>query len=144
MADHHNKKHFLSLPKYIGGTAVFREFINANLRYPQAALEANVEGAVIVEYDILDTGEVRNQRVLKGLGHGCDEEAMRLVGLLRFEKVKNRGVRVKMTTKTTINFRLPAGVRINYSVSEKDTASNMTNSGQSLPVAEKYEYTISF
>ena len=73
MSDHHNKKHFLNLPKYIGGTKAFRDFITENLRYPESALGAKVEGTVIVEYDILDNGTVKNPRVLKGLGYGCDE-----------------------------------------------------------------------
>jgi len=71
--------------------------------------------------------------VLKGLGHGCDEEALRVVRLLAFEKVKNRGVRLKMTTKTNINFRL-SGVRINYSAPEK------TEQEKQDPVT--YGYTI--
>jgi len=114
MADQHKQKHFLNKPRYPGGSKAFREFISAHLRYPQAALDAGIEGPVYIEYDILDTGEVRNPRVLKGLGYGCDEEALRVVGLLRFEKVKNRGLRLKITTKTTLNFVLP-GIRINYS-----------------------------
>lgn len=116
MPDHHNKKRFLNLPKYAGGSKVFREFIAENLRYPEAALEAKVQGSVIVEYDIHDNGTVTNPRVLKGLGYGCDEEAIRVVSLLLFEKVKNRGVRVKLTSKTTINFRLP-NVSTSFSVS---------------------------
>lgn len=136
MADHHNKKRFLNMPKYTGGTEAFREFITANLQYPQAAIEANVEGTVIVEYDIHDNGMVRNPRILKGIGHGCNEEAMRLVGLLRFEKVTNRGLRVKMTTKTNINFILP-GVKINYSVADVPEAQT-----DSAPVV--YEYTVKF
>lgn len=135
MSDHHNKKHFLNLPKYIGGNKVFREFIAANLHYPESAIEAKVEGSVIVEYEIHDNGEVSNPHVLKGLGYGCDEEAIRLVSLLRFEKVKNRGVRVKMTTKTNINFRLPKA-NINYTI----TNSNKPESKNNTPV--KYEYTI--
>jgi TonB family protein len=144
MPDHHNKKHFLNLPKYTGGSKAFREFIAANLRYPEAALEAGIEGSVIVEYDIHDNGVVQHPRVLKGIGHGCDDEAMRLVGLLRFEKVKNRGVRVKMTTKTTINFKLPGGIRINYSVTKKEETAknNEPDPEKSLPAT--YEYTISF
>lgn len=144
MPDHHNKKHFLNLPKYHGGSDAFREFITTNLRYPQDALEARVEGTVIVEYDIHDNGIVQHPRVLKGIGHGCDEEAMRVVGLLRFEKVKNRGMRVKMTTKTNINFKLP-GVRINYSVTgeskplKPNDDQEQPNSG---PVI--YEYTVKF
>jgi TonB family protein len=142
MPDHHNKKRFLNLPKYIGGSKAFREFIAENLRYPETALEAKVEGSVIVEYDILDNGTVSNPRVLKGLGYGCDEEAIRVVNLLHFEKVKNRGVRVKLTSKTNINFRLPK-VSINYSVSytnEPDKPKVEPEQKNRDPVT--YEYTI--
>ena len=135
MADHHNKKRFLNLPKYIGGSEAFKKFIAENLRYPEAALESKTEGSVIVEYDISDDGLVYNPHVLKGLGYGCDEEALRLISLLRFEKVKNRGVRVKMTTKTTIHFRLP-GVNISYSTPEK----HETEKKDDGPVT--YTYTI--
>jgi len=137
MTDHHNKKRFLNLPKYIGGSEAFRNFISENLRYPEAALEAKIEGAVIVEYDISDDGSVINPHVLKGLGYGCDEEAMRVIGLLKYEKVKNRGVRVRMTTKTTIHFKLPqAGFTISYSSSVK----NEPEQKKDDPVT--YEYTI--
>ncbi|MEI7724213.1 MAG: energy transducer TonB [Bacteroidota bacterium] len=142
MADHHNKKRFLNMPKYPGGSEAFREFISANLQYPQAALDANVGGTVIVEYDIPDNGIVQNPRVLKGIGYGCNEEALRVVGLLRFEKVKNRGVRVKMTTKTNINFILP-GIKLNYSVSaEADPQTQKNEPGQQNAAPVVYEYTV--
>ena len=116
MSDHHNKKRFLNLPKYIGGSKAYKEFIAETLRYPDAAIEAKVEGSVVVEYDIQDNGAVSNPRVLKGLGYGCDEEAIRVVSLLQFEKVKNRGVRVKLSSKTTIRFSLPK-ISANYAIS---------------------------
>jgi len=142
MSDHPKKKHFLNLPKYSGGTRAFREFIAENLRYPEAAFQAKIEGSVIVEYDIHDNGTVRNQRVVKGIGYGCDEEAMRVVGLLRFDKVKNRGVRVKLTTKTTIHFKLPKTL-INYTISysikeDKPTA----DTEQKKDNSPSYGYTI--
>ena len=144
MADHHNKKRFLNMPKYPGGSEAFREFISANLQYPQAALEANVGGTVIVEYDIHDNGVVQNPRVLKGIGYGCNEEALRIVGLLRFEKVKNRGLRVKLTTKTNINFILP-GIRLNYTFSgETDAKTQKDQPGQHDSTPAVYEYTVTF
>jgi len=139
MSENQHKKRFLNLPKYIGGSQAFKEFITQNLNYPADALEANIEGSVIVEYDISDEGVVLNPRVLKSLGYGCDEEAIRVVSLLRFEKVKNRGVRVKVTTKTTINFRI-SGMKINYSVPEKSkTEGEGKNSG-----TKTYDYTVSW
>jgi TonB family protein len=142
MPDHHNKKRFLNMPKYPGGSEAFRKFIAANLRYPEAAIAARIEGTVIVEYDIFDNGEVQHPRVIKGIGHGCDEEAVRVISLLRFEKVKNRGVRLKMTTKANINFKLPE-FRINYSQADDSNSSKTEPEPiKSTPVV--YEYTVKF
>ncbi len=142
MPDHHNKKRFLNLPKYSGGSKAFKEFITENLRYPDAALEARVTGSVIVEYDIHDNGSVSSPRVLKGIGYGCDEEALRLVGMLQFEKVKNRGVRVKLTSKTTIHFRLP-NVSVNVAVSyTMEQPKPQTRPEQKSPEPVVYGYTI--
>ncbi|HNY02243.1 MAG TPA: energy transducer TonB [Bacteroidales bacterium] len=144
MHDHHpHKKKFLNLPHYPGGNAAYREFITSNLRYPQEALEAGVEGPVVVGYDILDTGVVQSPHILKGIGYGCDEEALRLVGMLRYEKVKNRGVRVKSTTKTTIRFKLPPGIRISYTSAEKSPPPPPEKPEPKSP-GETYEYTINF
>lgn len=137
MPGHQHKKNFLKLPRYMGGSKTFKEFIANNLQYPKEAMEAGVEGSVVVEYEVNDNGDVVSPRVLKGLGHGCDEEAMRLVRMLSYEKVKNRGVRVKVTSKTKIMFALPK-VSINYSVPEKK-APEKKNSGP-----DTYEYTINF
>jgi TonB family protein len=138
MQEHHKKKHFLNLPKYPGGSEAFRKFISENVRYPDEALEARVEGTVIVEYEITDEGVVNNTHVIKSLGYGCDEEAVRVIRLLRFEKVKNRGLRVKMTTKTTIHFRPPqGGINISY-----------VETGNKQPAKKEepttYGYTITF
>ena len=64
--------------------------------------------------------------------------------MLRFEKVKNRGVRVKMTTKTTINFKLPAGLRISYEVTSKPDSAKNIAADQDKPGPVTYDYTISF
>ncbi len=135
MPGQQHKKNFLKLPGYGGGSNAFKEFIANNLQYPKEALEAGVEGSVVIEYEINDEGNVVSARVLKGLGHGCDEEALRLVRMLSFEKVKNRGVRVKVTTKTKIFFTLPK-VNITYSAPEKKEPEK--NTGGSV----SYEYTI--
>jgi TonB family protein len=141
MQDHHKKKKFLNLPRYGGGNTAFREFVAANLKYPPQAIEAHIEGFVIVEYDIHDDGTVRDPRILKGLGYGCDEEALRIVGLLRYEKVRNRGVRVKMTTKTRINFSLPkSAVQYTYQQTAPTSTGKQTPAGKDGQVT--YSYTI--
>lgn len=142
MSVNRKKKNFVKLPKYPGGNREFREFIATNLRYPSEALESGTEGAVIVEYDIIDTGMVENPRILKGIGNGCDEEAMRVVAMLRYEKVHNRGLRVKMTTKATIRFSLPPGLRISYS--QPPPPDGNTDDKPGKPDSQVYGYTITF
>jgi protein TonB len=137
MPDHQHKKKFLNLPKYEGGSKTFKEFITSNLHYPKQAMEAGVEGGVVVGYEINDNGDVVSPHILKGLGYGCDEEAIRLVRMLSYEKVRNRGVRVKVTTKTKIMFTFPR-VNISYSVTEKKVPENKSSDSGS------YEYTIKF
>ncbi|MBE0661959.1 MAG: energy transducer TonB [Bacteroidales bacterium] len=140
----HKKKNFLELPRYGGGNEEFKKFIAANLRYPKAALEARIEGKVLVEYEIDDNGIVHNPRVLRSLGYGCDEEAMRVVSLLRFKKVKNRGVRVRVNTKTNINFSLPK-TSISYTVTSKPENKKPDEADiQKKNKPTTYEYTISF
>jgi TonB family protein len=142
MNDHHKKKQFLHLPEYPGGGEAMKEFVGRNLQYPAKALEAKVEGAVIVEYDVYDDGSVRDPHILKGLGYGCDEEAMRVVGMLRFEKVRNRGARVKVTKKTRINFRLPKAVT-DLSVSyQMAPSAPKTGPGEEKEPPVKYNYTV--
>ncbi len=100
-------KNFIQRPSYPGGRAAINELIKKNLRYPKKALEAKIEGKVKVEYSLNHKGEVIRAKVVKGLGHGCDAEAIRLVHLLRFDVPKNRGVKVTFNKTITINFKLP-------------------------------------
>lgn len=144
MTENQKKKKFLDLPRYGGGKEEFGKFIADNLRYPKEALEAGIQGKVLVEYEIDDNGFVHNPRVLNGIGYGCDEEAVRVIGLLRFKKVKNRGMRVRVNTKTNINFRLPT-TSLSYTVTTKaqeKRPQGLQNENKSGTTT--YEYTISF
>ena len=100
-----NSKHFIQQPLYPGGDKAMTEFIYKNLRYPKDAMDNKVEGTVYIEYDIDYKGKVIETRVLQGLGFGCDEEASRVVKLLKFDVGKNRGMKVVFHKKARINFR---------------------------------------
>ncbi len=100
-------KDFLQQPQYAGGDKALTEFIYQNLRYPKSALESGVEGIVLVEYDIDNRGRVVDTRVIHSLGHEFDEEACRVVRLLKFDVGKNRGVRVVFHKKARIQFKKP-------------------------------------
>lgn len=104
------KGDILKRPEYPGGQKALRDFIAREMRYPDSALQAGVEGTVHVRYAINHKGIVGEARVLRGLGYGCDEEALRLVGLLRFHVDKTRGVRVLYHKTIQIHFRLANAV----------------------------------
>lgn len=105
--DNKKNKRFLKLPLYEGGSEAIKKFIASNLKYPEEALKNNIQGTVFVKYDVDDFGNVLSAVVANGIGYGCDEEALRLVKMLQYNKAKNIGQRVKSSMKITINFNLP-------------------------------------
>lgn len=61
------------------GYPKFRRYLRKNLRYPEAAKPLKIRGQVTVEFRVSSTGELFDFRIIKGLGYGCDEEAIRLI-----------------------------------------------------------------
>lgn len=100
------KKQFIKKPKFEGGTEALRSFISTNLRYPDEAIAKNIEGDVHVKYDVDENGKVLSARVVRGIGGGCDEEALRLVKMLKYIPARNRGVHVTTHMDIVIHFTL--------------------------------------
>lgn len=144
MKDQQKEKKFLELPQYPGGKKAFQDFIKKNLRYPKEALENNIEGTVHVKYRVNGMGKVVNSEVTHGLGYGCDEEALRLVNMLKYGKAKNRGLRITASMRTRINFNLPKkkGIQYEYTSTKKNTSQEDKNKPQEK--SQGYGYTISF
>ena len=101
---------FIHQPQFKGGPKELTKFIYTNLRYPKEAFEADIEGTVYLEYDIDYLGNVVATRVIQGIGHGCDEEAVRIVKLMKFDVERNRGVHVLYHQKVKIQFKKPKHV----------------------------------
>ena len=57
-------------------------FLQRNLRYPAMAIDANVSGKVIVNFIIDEEGKIEKTTILRGVGYGCDEEALRVIKLM--------------------------------------------------------------
>lgn len=135
---------FIHQPEYPGGPKTLTKFIYDNLRYPQEAFDAGIEGMIVIDYDIDYQGNVTATRVLQGIGHGCDEEACRVVRLLKFDVPKNRGMRVLFHKKAKIQFKKPvqqapaAGqMQVTYTVASPSPAKKP----EEKPVTT-YNYTI--
>lgn len=61
------------------GRRAFTQHVKENLVYPDSARKHKVKGAVLLEFIVTAEGKIENIKVLKSLGYGCDEEAIRLV-----------------------------------------------------------------
>ena len=67
------------MPEFQGGESEMTKFISQNIRYPIPALRQNVQGRVIIRFVIDKQGDVLEPIILKGIGSGCDEEAIRVI-----------------------------------------------------------------
>jgi TonB family protein len=65
-----------------------------------------IEGEVALEVEFMATGEVRVMRIVRGLGHGLDESAMRAVKGVRFKPAQRDGQPVNVRTTVNILFQL--------------------------------------
>ncbi|GGK66422.1 energy transducer TonB [Rufibacter glacialis] len=67
------------MPQFEGGLSKLMEFVGKNLRYPNAAQANGVEGTVVLSFVVGATGDITDIQVLKGLGYGTEEEAIRVM-----------------------------------------------------------------
>ncbi|MCB0804729.1 MAG: energy transducer TonB, partial [Bacteroidales bacterium] len=65
-----------SMPGFPGGDAARIKYLNENIQYPQMARESGIQGRVFVTFVVEKDGSVTDVRVLRGIGGGCDEEAV--------------------------------------------------------------------
>lgn len=87
------------MPSYPEGQDELLRFISSNVVYPEIAKRAQVEGKVMVGFVVEKDGSITDVRVVKGIGAGCDEEAVRvtkLMGRWRPGKQNGKPVRVRM------------------------------------------------
>ncbi|MBW3470023.1 TonB family protein [Arthrospiribacter ruber] len=66
-------------PEFEGGMEEWSKFLGSTLHYPDKAKEMGIEGTVYVVFEIQKDGRVTNPEILRGIGGGCDEEALRVI-----------------------------------------------------------------
>lgn len=90
------------MPELIGGLGELQSQIN----YPERARRAGIEGRVFVQFIVNEQGEVEDPHVIRGIGGGCDEEALRAVREAQFRPGLQRGRPVRVQYSLPIVFRL--------------------------------------
>lgn len=89
------------MPQLIGGLASLQK----KVKYPEMARRAAIEGRVTIQFIVNEQGEVENPRVIRGIGGGCDEEALKAVMTARFKPGMQRGRPVRVQYSLPIVFR---------------------------------------
>lgn len=67
------------MPEFPGGQQALMKYVGSKIRYPEEAMENSIQGTVFVTFVVEPDGRITGVRILRGIGHGCDEEAMRVV-----------------------------------------------------------------
>ncbi|OJJ16581.1 energy transducer TonB [marine bacterium AO1-C] len=94
-----------AMPK--GGLKKFYKYISDNLNYPSQARRMGVEGRVFLQFVVEKDGSITDIKVLKGIGSGCDEEAVRVLKAApKWKAGKQRGVAVRVRRSIPIMFKL--------------------------------------
>ena len=90
-----------------GGMPAFYKYVGDKMKYPAQARRMGVEGKVFVEFVIQKDGSISDVRAIKGIGAGCDEEAVRVVqSAPSWTPGKQRGKPVKQRMVLPITFKL--------------------------------------
>ncbi len=94
-------------PAYPGGDESRIKFLMDNIKYPQMAKESGIQGTVYVTFVVEKNGSVTDVRVLRGIGGGCDEEAIRVIQAMpSWNPGKQRGKPVRVQFNMPIKFTL--------------------------------------
>lgn len=97
-------------PAFPGGVEAYRTFLQKNVHYPEAAKARSLSGDVFVSFIVDEAGRLLEAEVIKGVGYGLDEEALRLVRLMSWwtpAQLAGKPVRV------------PATLRIRFGIQEQ-------------------------
>lgn len=93
------------MPELIGGL----QGIQNEIQYPETARRAGVEGRVIVQFIVTEEGNVRNAQIVRSIGAGTDEEALRAVQNAKFKPGVQRGRTVEVQYSLPVVFKLNGG-----------------------------------
>lgn len=98
------------MPEFPGGQGAMNAFIGRNLKYPEQAVEEGIEGTVFVTFVVEKDGKISGARVLRGIGGGCSEEALRVVkSMPNWTPGTQRGQAVRVQYNLPIRFKLASG-----------------------------------
>ena len=95
------------MPQFPGGENAMMKHVSQNIVYPEEAKEKEIQGRVFVSFVIEKDGSVSNVKVLRGIGGGCDEEAVRAISSMpKWKPGKMKGEPVRVNYQIPVMFKL--------------------------------------
>ncbi len=95
------------MPQFPGGENAMLKYLSNNIKYPVDAREANITGVVYLSFIVDKEGEIKNIEILRGIGGGCEEEAIRVVKKMnKWKPGKQNGQAVNVQYKLPVSFIL--------------------------------------
>jgi len=92
------------LPQFSGNVRVY---LAEHIEYPEFAIKNNIEGRVVLTFVVDYNGQISDVKIKKGIGYGCDAEAMRVVkGMPKWKPAIKDGKPVNMYYSLSVNFAL--------------------------------------
>ena len=95
------------MPEFPGGDQAMMDFVAKNVVYPQEARDKEISGRVMVGFIVEKDGSISDAKVVKGIGGGCDEEAVRVVKAMpKWKPGKEKGKPVRVSFMMPFAFKL--------------------------------------
>ena len=95
------------MPQFPGGDQAMMDFVAKNVQYPEEAKEKEISGRVLVGFIVEKDGSISDVKVVKGIGGGCDEEAVRVVKAMpKWKPGKEKGKPVRVSYMMPFTFKL--------------------------------------
>ena len=94
-------------PKFPGGIEALYKYIGSNIKYPAMAKDSGIKGTVHITFVVEKDGSITDVKLLRRIGGGCDEEAIRVIGEMpNWNPGKQRGKPVRVQFNLPISFKL--------------------------------------
>jgi TonB family protein len=95
------------MPEFPGGQAKLQAFLAENITFPETAKESGIQGTVYVTFIVRKDGRISGAKILRGIGGGCDEEALRVVKKMpRWKPGTQSGKNIDVQFNIPIVFKL--------------------------------------
>ena len=98
------------MPEYPGGVEAMMKYVSENVQYPQEAKDNDISGRVFISFVVEKDGSVSNVKVMRGIGGGCDEEAVRVISSMpKWKPGIKDGKPVRVSYMMPLTFKLTEG-----------------------------------